>query len=478
MKDICDFIDKTKKYYIYGTASFGQYCCRKLTENFGDDIVVGFIETNPTAKSKYGKKIFSLEEADKNTEVIITGLRSGDVMRKNLKNAGFKENSITLPQWYQYYYTCGYDRQIKNVSFWPPIDTFNKDLTDKISWFIPDRITVNVWTDNKETIAAFKENVNICDINDADKIIENSDYIFIWDTTRDGDIGEKMKNNKIRVVDPNFHSILDIANYARIYNASYSEEEKNELKNHSLSVFENLVRDAYEYKRANVFCTGPSIHEINAEKYTDDFNIICNSMVKDKEMLDSLKPNIITFTDNAFYLSPNDYCQAFYKDLVFGYNTHKYYMVVYDYQVPILKKHFPELYDHLIGLEVLPADADIHFPSKDNLAVRTTKNICTQTMITIASVVSDTIGLAGCTGRNPDETYFWKHNEKTQYHDLMHYVFDAYPAFFRDTKYDDYYDEHCEQMKKIIEYGESLGKKYINLTTSFIPVLRERTETK
>ena len=188
MINICDVINPDKKYYIYGTAGFAQYCFAKLTQRFGNDIVLGFIETIPKVDKCCGKSIYSVNETDNTASVIITGFKSEELMRTNLVECGFvKENIIAFPELKAYFYK-EYKSYIKQVCFWPPIKKYNKDLSDKISWFLPDRITVKVWTDDSETIASFNENVEICDLNDVDKIMVESDYICVWDSENDDGI--------------------------------------------------------------------------------------------------------------------------------------------------------------------------------------------------------------------------------------------------------------------------------------------------
>ena len=145
---------------------------------------------------------------------------------------------------------------------------------------------------------------------------------------------------------------------------------------------------------------------------------------------------------------------------------------MYEYEVPLIKNHFPMLYDRLIGVR---CRGNYCFPTEEDLYVGGTPNICTLFMVPFASAMCDEIGIAGCTGRNPDENYFWKHNGRTQYLDLMHCVFEAYPSFFKYQDYEDYYDKHCDQTKDLLEYGETQGKSYINMTTSFIQALKDRT---
>ena len=65
---------------------------------------------------------------------------------------------------------------------------------------------------------------------------------------------------------------------------------------------------------------------------------------------------------------------------------------------------------------------------------------------------------------------------ETQYMDLKKYVMEAWPAFFNYCRYDVYYNRHCQNVEEQLQYGESLGKKYVNITTSHIPALIKRSE--
>ena len=57
MKDIEEIVKPDKKYFIYGVSMLGRYCCDKLGEAFGEEKVIGFIETNPgERKTHNGKK--------------------------------------------------------------------------------------------------------------------------------------------------------------------------------------------------------------------------------------------------------------------------------------------------------------------------------------------------------------------------------------------------------------------------------------
>lgn len=56
---------------------------------------------------------------------------------------------------------------------------------------------------------------------------------------------------------------------------------------------------------------------------------------------------------------------------------------------------------------------------------------------------------------------------------MIQSLFDIYPSYYRDNGYEDYYENHCNNVKEIIAYGQSKEKKYTNYTTAFIPVLAQ-----
>lgn len=477
MVDICDLIDKNKKYYIYGITALATYCYDVVTEKYGKDIVLGFIQTIPVEKECKGKKIYSVQQAiEKSNDsamFILAARKRSDEMKKNLKEAGILENAMISIEQYGFIVQYMPDKQVKNMILWPPVEKRNLDLSSKIKWFVPDKITVNICSSDDDVRADFSdaENVDFISTELIDEKMESSDYIGVWDF-RGIDSRIEKYHQKVHMIDPNFYYLTELTNYRYLYDSSFSEDEKKEIKQHSLEVFKKMSKEYSKVKRANVFCTGPSIEEVRGNCYRGDFNIICNSMVKDKEFLKNIMPSMLVFGDLAFYLSPNGYCKAFYKDLLETFEKYQYYIAVYDYEVPLIKKHFPMLYDRLIGVERKNVYC---FPDDFEVCVKATPNICTLFMIPFASAICDEIGIGGCTGRVPDENYFWEHNSNSQYLDLMHCVFEAYPSFFKYQDYEDYYEAHCKCTEELIEYGETMGKTYINISTSFIPALKKRS---
>ena len=97
-------------------------------------------------------------------------------------------------------------------------------------------------------------------------------------------------------------------------------------------------------------------------------------------------------------------------------------------------------------------------------------------MLPLAVSISKYIGIIGADGRGKQENYFWKHNDKVQLTELMECVYETHPSFFRDRSYEDHYVQHCDEVRKMVELGESYGAVINARTPSFVPCLEERYE--
>ncbi len=475
--EINRYLQEGRKYYIYGAQGTGLYCFDRISKRLGSDAVSGFIETDPQMAQYCGKRIFSFSEinVDEDAYIILASANHAEEMKENLQKIGMDMGKVIVLDTV-YAYLKSLERYgggiIKNVCFWPPIGDSDEDVRKKIAWFLPDRAMVTVWCEGNEE-KRLGNNVYVGD-QDREKVLQEADVIFVWDLEGASDVFEKYKG-KAYVADPGFWYYTETMNISSVYYKTFNAVEKGELVERSKSKF--LELKAWPKKeRANIFCSGSSIEEIYDNGFQGELNIISNSMVKNDRLLKKIEPRLLVFSDVNFYVSPNEYCSRFYEDVLKTVRKYETYIIVFDYIAPLVCRHFPQLKDRVIGI---PYGADMFvFPDVDNFHVKKTGNILTELMLPIASALCDEIGIAGCTGRNPDETYYWRHNSDTQYLDLMQSVFDMYPSVFRDQKYDNYYSSHCRTVEEILEFGEKLNKRYVNMTTSYIPALKKRSANK
>ena len=226
---------------------------------------------------------------------------------------------------------------------------------------------------------------------------------------------------------------------------------------------------------AFVLATGPSARMVDPDAVTADIRISCNSVVRDHDLLRALKPNVICFGDPVFHYGPSRYAATFRRDLLRAVDETDALLVTPELWAGLLLAHAPELAERLIILRFRKGEMPWHWPTQERMTVRLTANILTNSMLPMAFALAESVEIAGCDGRHPDENYFWKHNTRTQYSDeLMVTAFDAHPAFFRDQDYSDYYDLHCQQLEELLAAGEKVGKRATGVTPSYIPALTSR----
>jgi hypothetical protein len=225
--------------------------------------------------------------------------------------------------------------------------------------------------------------------------------------------------------------------------------------------------------KAFVLATGPSAKTVDLSAIDADLRITCNSAVRDHDLLQEFRPNVIAFNDRVFHFGPSRYAAAFREDLRYAFESTDALFVTSDQWVVPLLNNFPELAERLIVVE--SDTGPWGWPTGDRCRARATGNVLTNLMLPIAFALSDHIAVAGCDGRARTETYFWKHNASTQYTDeLMQAAFAAHPAFFRDRDYADYYDDHCRELEEFFRVAEGSGKVIVGASGSHMLPLVSR----
>jgi hypothetical protein len=274
------------------------------------------------------------------------------------------------------------------------------------------------------------------------------------------------------VVDPTYFSVTESDTYQGLYSEIINNEEKRKLSELSKNNYRSLLDRVSKYSKGFIFGTGPSLEYATGFDYGQGFRVICNSIVKNKALLDYIKPHLLVFADPVFHFSPCLYSDEFRRLMLEAVEKHQCHIIVPEKCVPLCLAHYPNLESKIIGM---PVNKKVfNFPTPDKLYVKGSDNIMTMLMIPVVSSVAREIYIIGSDGRMPEERYFWQHSSNSQFCDLMQTAYDTHPSFFRDRNYSNYYAEHCKIFNDLVVYGESLGKRYHSLTPSYIPVLTER----
>ena len=281
------------------------------------------------------------------------------------------------------------------------------------------------------------------------------------------------------VLDTHAKGTWEFARYATIAFDHMSRDEVAAMRARSKERLLQASLDLGDLHRAYVFGTGPSLARAGDFDYSDGIRIVCNSIVRNPELLAHIRPHFIAASDFVFHFGPSRYAAEFRRDLLDALHSTGAYLLVPDQCAPLLFQHFPQIKSRTIAVPLTnrynPREKrrGPNVQLLDRFQVRTLDSVLNLLMLPVASTLADEIYILGCDGRAPSDTAFWSHHGASQYTGLMKTVSDTHPGFF-DVDYVDYYDRYCFHVASVIAAGEALGKKYASLVPSFVPALSER----
>lgn len=416
---------------------------------------------------------------------------------------------------------------IRHVIYYPAVRdiTILADLVNRISWYFPKSASSNVevsilvdksllGTDLKFLVPPPSQH---CYIGKSENIhliekqacnLSKADAIMLWDKRSMFKPVVLQHLTKVHIVDPTYYFSVEAETYQRMYIETLEDQEKERFLKLSRRNYQALLEEVGECERGYVFGTGPSLEEHAMDfDYSDGFRVVCNSIVKNKELMNYISPNILTFGDAQLHSSPCRYATTFRQTVIEAVDKSQCYILTKDYFLPLFLTHYPELEDKIIGIEApgiwdlslyeiirmvlrrphkipwfdkIPGhEEEYNFPTPDKFYVRSAGSVLLSYMIPIVSSVCKEIYILGADGRNPkgrkpDETYIWNYSTSCQFNDLMQTSFDTHPSYFRDRPYTEDFDIYCDNFEELIHYGESLDRKYYSLAPSYIPVLAQR----
>jgi hypothetical protein len=299
------------------------------------------------------------------------------------------------------------------------------------------------------------------------------DFVLLYDVNALKKLSVLREAYKLEIIDKTYFSDKEAESLRHLFFSVFSLEEKRRFLEISKKNFQVMKDRNSGKKNAYCFTTGPSFDRYEDFYFEENsFKVICNSIVKNKAFLSYINgADLLVFADPVFHFGPSSYAEQFRQDVMHFIDKYDAYVLVPDYNMPLLLAHYPQLEARLIGM---PGQKKFNFPMEKDFFVKGSANILTLYMLPIASAVSEKIGIIGADGRKEGEKYFWKHSASAQYDDKMEGVFKTHPSFFRDRDYKDYYAEHCRFLEELISYGEGKGKCYYSITPSYIPALKKR----
>jgi hypothetical protein len=237
--------------------------------------------------------------------------------------------------------------------------------------------------------------------------------------------------------------------------------------------FLHLIKDIPESARSYVFGTGPSAGRYDEFDYRDAISVVCNSIIIDQKLMNTVNPKVLVFGDPIFHFGPSVYAAEFRKAAIEAVKKYNLIVVSTLKNHAILHSYFSEISDRVVCVP-FQTKMEFNFDLKDLFKVKTTGNILTLLMIPVASSLAKIVNIVGCDGRDfDDNNYFWNHNKKTQFNERMSDIQKCHPSFFA-VDYDSYYFTHCSVLENMLDAGEKSALTFYSSTFSYIPALARR----
>jgi hypothetical protein len=340
---------------------------------------------------------------------------------------------------------------VSNPAEWP-VPTYSAEIT------VDEVVPVNVSTSPKGLWSA----------------LARFDVVFVWDWTFE-ERPRRVAQASSKLLNVDRHRYASEAwSWSEFAASTSGELDGPELAGSSRERLAAHLDALPSYGKAYVFGTGPSLDCAMDMDFSDGYRIVCNTIVENEALVRHIDPHVIVAGDAVYHYAPNVHATAFRRDLEKGLPKSDMIFVTRDIYHTLLTRHHPTIAKKTVVAE--SGVPGIHFNARERLVYHQWPmgNILNSLMLPIASSLADDIHLLGFDGRAPDDAYFWKTASKSSYDDLKPPMREAHPAFFATTDYERYAQAHSDTANKIMEAGESQGKRYVCLNQSYIPAFQSR----
>jgi hypothetical protein len=232
--------------------------------------------------------------------------------------------------------------------------------------------------------------------------------------------------------------------------------------------------------RAYVFGTGPSLALAAESSFKDGVCIVCNTIVRDKNLFDKLSPSFIVAGDALYHFSFTKFATAFRDDLhqrLIEANVYFVYPALFDV---LVQREFSDMSSKLIPIPVGVHDK-IDCNLMDSYELPGLGNVLALLQLPLACTVANNIYLWGFDGRSPSDTVspFWENSAKHSYSELMYTLKDAFPVFYDSvvpnndsSKYIN--SVHGDRLEQLLRSAEMRGYSFEMLHPSWTDVFSKR----
>ena len=233
-----------------------------------------------------------------------------------------------------------------------------------------------------------------------------------------------------------------------------------------------------QFQKAYVFGTGPSLEKAISRDWSDGYRIVCNTIVRDKELWHHIKPHFIVAGDSRYHFGFSSFSRAFQHDLhnrLRESDTFFLYPEIFDV---VVQRELYAVRDRLLPVPYgLQKKVDINLTSSYELPAL--GNVLPLLLLPLACTLSHDVFLWGFDGRAPSDKYFWSNSRNHNYPEKMADLMKAHPAFFEQympkRNSNSYVNTYMgNELDLLLKEAESRGYSFNMMHSTWTDALQKR----
>lgn len=264
----------------------------------------------------------------------------------------------------------------------------------------------------------------------------------------------------------------DIINYMSKRNDNYLSQSKSRFTKYIKGLKSKSLNKCY------IFGTGPSLETARNRDWSDGYVVVCNTIVRDKELWEYLNPDFIVAGDAIYHFGHTSFAKEFRKDLALRLSESETMFVYPDFFHELVSRELSCVSDHLIPIPGGNHNK-INVNLLSNFSLPCLGNVLNHLLLPLACTLSKNVYMFGFDGRSPKDKLFWSNSNKHSYPEFMEELQRAHPCFFeyfvpKDDPCKYVKDVHGDQLDECMKAAESEGWHFLMMHKSWTPTLQKR----
>jgi hypothetical protein len=251
-------------------------------------------------------------------------------------------------------------------------------------------------------------------------------------------------------------------------------------------IFQKSIQNARatQLHRTYLFGTGKSLARALHEDFSDGYRVVCNTIVRDAELWNHLKPHYVVAGDAVYHFGQTEHAAAFRQDLLArlsapGCQTIFAYPALFD---SVVLRQFGHIRERLAPIP-FGHHQDIAVDLYGNFELPALGNVLNNLLLPLGCTLTKEVYLWGFDGRAPDDKNFWSNSGKHSYAEYMDALSSEHPAFFAKhvpkSRPEEYVQKvHGDELDQNLRRAESAGWRFTMLHDTWTATLKKRIGTR